>query len=326
VQIASGGKNITDLQFVEPLRKHIQSLNKNRQCIAPGCKQKPAHSHIIPESVLALLGDEQGKVLTWEYSDEEILINHIRDATWDKLFQQPKRIGTGKDATYPIFCNSHDNGIFIPLEKPGNYNETEQATLLAYRALCYKTWNPRLGEKMEFELSNLTPESAQEFRRLFSLNAILAARKKLEGIVQSKDYRNLRWIKRVLKMNPCIACADAFVPYDGTEDASNIANGETILAPEDYVTFTLYPDRKLHASVCIITWFKGNSRGDNFIDDLNPDKSSQDAVFNRIFNYALSMSLVYTSQKFWDYLSPEYKEAYVKLRMSRVSVGTNPQN
>lgn len=301
-------------------------MNKNRQCVFPECKQKPANSHIIPESVLALLGDKQGKVLTWEYSDEEILINQIRGATWDQLFQQPKRIGIGKDTTYQIFCSSHDNGIFIPLEKPGDYNETERAALLGYRALCYKTWNPRLGEKLEFELANLTPEAAQEFRRLFSLNAILAARKKLEGIVQNKNYRELRWIKRILKMNPCIACADAIVPYDGAEDASNIASGKTILTPEDYITFTLYPDRNLQASVCIITWFRGNERGDKFIDDLDPDKSSEDAVFNRIFNYALSMSLVYTSQKFWDYLSPEYKEAYVKLRMSRVSVEANPQN
>jgi hypothetical protein len=326
VQIASGVKNITDLQFVEPLRQHIQSLNKNKQCIVPECKQKPAHSHIIPESVLALLGDEQGKVLTWEYSDEEILINHIRGATWEQLFQQPKRRGISRDATYPIFCSSHDNGIFISLEKPGNYNESEQAALLAYRALCYKTWNPRLGEKLEFELATLTPEAAHEFRRLFSLTTILAARKELESIVQSNEYGKLRWVKRVLKMKPCIACVDAIIPYEGTEDASSIANGKTILAPEDYVTFTLYPDRKLQASVCVITWFKGNVRGEKFIDDLNPDRSSQDAVFNRIFDYALSMSLVYTSQKFWDYLSPEHKEAYVKLRMGRMSVGANPQN
>ncbi|HEU5375817.1 MAG TPA: hypothetical protein VFV38_10290 [Ktedonobacteraceae bacterium] len=211
----------------------------------------------------------------------------------------------------------------MPLEKPGIYNETRRAALLAYRALCYKTWNPHLGDKLEFELSNCTPEAAEEFRSLFSLNAILAARNKLEGILLQNDHsaisRNVRWIKRILKLTPCIACADAFVPYKGAADASAIASGQTVVTPEDYVTFTLYPDKDLGASVCIVTCFKGNERGEQFIDDLDPGNSSDDAAFNRIFNYALSMSLVYTSQAFWDFLSPEYKEEYVRLRMSRVS-------
>lgn len=208
----------------------------------------------------------------------------------------------------------------MPLEKPGTYNETERAALIAYRAFCYKTWNPHLGEKLDFELSNLTPDAAQEIRRLFSLHAILAARNKLEGIIQRKNYGDLRWIKRILKMKPCIACTDAIAPYDGAEDASDISNGKTILTPEDYITFTLYPDRNLQTSVCIITCFKGNKRGEEFIEDLNPDNSSEDDVFNRLFHYALSMSLVYTSQEFWNYLRPEGKEAYMKLRMSRVAV------
>lgn len=322
----NGGKNITDLQFVEPLRKKIQGLNRNKRCIVHGCKEKPAHSHVIPESILRLLSDQQGKILTWEYSDEEILINLIRGKTWNQLFQEPKRIGVNKDATYPIFCETHDNSIFAPLEKPGYYYEPEQAALLAYRALCYKTWNPRLGDKLEFEIADQNPTIAQEYRRLFSLDTILAARQKLANIVQSKNYQKLQWTKRVLKMNSCIACTDAFVPYHGIEDANNIASGKTTFVPEDYVTFTFYPDETLYASVCVITWFKDNKRGEAFINDLDPDKSSQDEVFNRIFNYALSMSLVYTSQQFWDYLGPEYKEAYVKLRMSRTLIGASPQN
>ncbi len=329
MQIAVGGNHITDLHFVEPLRKKIQSLNKNNQCVVPGCKQKPAHSHVIPESVLALLRDEQGKVLTWEYSDEEVFIHQIRGGTWDQLFRKPKRIGTSRDATYPIFCSPHDNDIFMPLEKPGYDYEPEQAALLAYRALCSKTWNPHSGEKLDFQLASLDPQKAQEYRRFFSFNTMLTARNRLESMVQSKDYRELRWIKRVLELNPCIACTDAFVPYNGMEDAGQVASGKILFVPEDYVTFTLYPDAKLRASVCIVTCFKNNKRGEDFIGDLNPDDSSHDDVFDIIFRYALSMSLVYTSQIFWDFLDseyPDYKEEYVKLRMSRMSMGANSQN
>jgi hypothetical protein len=307
-----------DRQYLEPLRKQIQAFNRNKQCIFHKCKNKPDGCHVISESILGLLQDAEGKVLTWERSDEEIFVNFIRGYSWDHIYQKPKRISIGKDATYPIFCNTHDNGIFAPLEKPGNYSEKEQAALLAYRALSYKTWNPHLGDKLEFELTHQDPETAQKLRRVFSLSTILAARKKFEYMIRHKDYRELRWIKRILQMRPCIASVDATIPYDDEEDASNIASGKTILTPEDYITFTLYPDVRPNTSTCIVTYFKGNKRGEDFIADMNPDNSSDDDVYNTIIERALSMSLVYVSQQYWDYLNAEYKESLVKLQMRRI--------
>ncbi len=316
----------TNLQFVEPLRKKMQAYNRNKQCIVHECTKKPAHSHVIAEPILGLLKDAQGKVLTWEHTDEEILVNLIRGNTWNHIYQQPKRIGIGKDATYPIFCDTHDNDIFTPLEKPGYHSETEQVALLAYRALCYKTWNPHLGEKLEFELTNQDPKTALELRRIFSLNTILAARKKFEYIVRHKDYREMRWIKRIFRIDPCFACTDATIPFDGEEDAINIASGKTILTPEDYITFTFYPEEKLNASICIITWFKDNQRGEGFVEDLKLGNPSEELVRNIIVTRALSMSLVYTSQKFWHSLSPEEKDYLVRLQMRRIPLAARSQN
>ncbi|HYU74246.1 MAG TPA: hypothetical protein VEL31_16365, partial [Ktedonobacteraceae bacterium] len=81
-----------DLQFVEPFRKKLKQLNKNTQCVYPGCKKKPIGSHVIAESVLKLLAD-QSKVLTWEHSEDEIIVNAIRGHEWEHVYKQPKSVG-----------------------------------------------------------------------------------------------------------------------------------------------------------------------------------------------------------------------------------------
>ena len=106
-----------ELQFVETFRKKLKQLNKNNQCVYPGCKKKPIGSHVIAESVLKLLADN-GKVLTWERSDDEIIVNAIRRYEWDQVYKQPKSVGIETEVTYPIFCCEHDNDVFAALEKP----------------------------------------------------------------------------------------------------------------------------------------------------------------------------------------------------------------
>jgi len=50
-----------DLQSVEPFRKKLKQLNKNNQCVYPGCKKRPIGSHVIAESVLKLIADKGSK-------------------------------------------------------------------------------------------------------------------------------------------------------------------------------------------------------------------------------------------------------------------------
>ena len=54
-----------------------------------------------------------------------------------------------------MFCCTHDNDVFEALEKPDYSYEPEKIALLAYRALCYKTWNSHLNKKLELFLSIL---------------------------------------------------------------------------------------------------------------------------------------------------------------------------
>jgi hypothetical protein len=306
-----------DLQFVETFRKKLKQLNKNNQCVYPGCKNKPIGSHVIAESVLKLLADKS-KVLTWERSDDEIIVNAIRRHEWDQVYKQPKSVGIETEVTYPIFCCEHDNDVFEALEKPGFSYEPHQVALLAYRALCYKTWNPNLEKKLGLFLSNKDDETVLRNFRLVSLKTLLDARQKFEDMLTTEDYRQMRWVKRVFRIDPCFACTAAIIPYYGNEDVVNIASGNTILTLEDVIMFTFFPEKNLNASICVITWFKDNLRGERFRESLKLGNPSETEVRNSIITNALGMSLVYASQAWWDSLTLEQQDTISELQLDKI--------
>jgi hypothetical protein len=313
-----------DLQFVEPLLQTLKQLNTNNECVCPGCSEPSIGSHIIAESVLKLLAD-QGQVLTWERTEAEIVVSTVRGHAWDHIHQEPKRVSIKKGVTYPIFCDEHDSSIFEMLENPefarGKAKqpyEPRQVALLAYRALCYKTWNPHLEEKLEFYLSNKDDETALQWFRLLSLKAMLEARQKFYDMLETGKYHQMKWIKRICPIDPCIAATGAFIPYAGDEDARSMASGNTAASPEDVVTFSFFPDKRLKASICVVTWFRDNQRGEDFKESFNPDHYSEADIRHHIIDNALRMPLVYTSQVWWDALTPEQKQNTSALRLSEL--------
>lgn len=57
----------------------------------------------------------------------------------------PERIGLAKASTFPGFCNRHDSQTFAPIELADIEPTTEQAFLLAYRAICMELFK-KLGQ------------------------------------------------------------------------------------------------------------------------------------------------------------------------------------
>jgi len=310
----------SDLQHVEPLRRTLKQLNKNNECVYPDCTQKPCKSHVIAESVLKRLTDSH-RVLTLEPSEDDVIVNSARKRSWDQVFREPKSIGIGDQATYRIFCSEHDNRVFEPLEKPGFSYEPQQVSLLAYRALCYKTWNKNTEKKLEIFLSDRSTEVVQQNRRILSQNTMVEAREKLENILKLEDYRSLKWIKRVLSIQPCVACTDAVICYTGVQDIINIANGNVVFSPEDVMTITFYPDKKPNTSICIVTWFEGSERSTQFIRMLDLGNPLEGVVINNIMYAALSMRLIYMSSAWWDTLTDEQKNAIYDLQVRRRNLG-----
>jgi hypothetical protein len=311
-------KSKSDKQFVEPLLKLFRAFQNNNRCLYPGCLTKPIGSHVIAESVLEQLADKEGKVLTWDVSDNDIVVNTLQGHTWDRVYKQPKRVGIRQEVTYPIFCREHDNGIFAALEDNGFTFQPKQVALLAYRALCYKTWNPYLEKKLEFFLSNKDAETIEQHQRLFSLKTMVEARQKLENILATQDFRQLRWITRILHIEPCFACTDAIIPYHGDEDAKSIRSGTIILMPDDVMTFSFFPDKNLNANLCVVTWFRESKRASGFIESLELGNPSDDDVRQNIIHNALRVSLVYASPMWWDTLSSELQAYTLELQLSNI--------
>ena len=147
------------------------------------------------------------------------------------------------------------------------------------------------------------------------------AREKLENMLEKEDYRELKWIKRIFSIPPRVACTDAVICYSGNQERTEVANGNIFFAPEDVLTITFFPDKRPNTSVCIITWFKGSKRSENFIHMLDLGNSSEGEVLNNIMYAALAMRLVYISPSWYDTLTDEQKEIIYKLQVSRRVLG-----
>ena len=138
-------------------------------------------------------------------------------------------------------------------------------------------------------------------------------------MLETQDYRQMRRIKRVFHIiDPCFACTDANIMYAGEQDAIDIASGNSVLTPENVVTFTFFPEKGTDAYICVITWFKDNIRGERFIAGLQLDKPEA-VVRNNIINNALQMSLVYASHAWWNSLSPKNQAIISRLQMSKIT-------
>src|SRR6266487_6057115 len=303
-------------QFVEPLLKTLRAFQGNSRCLYPGCSKKPIRSHVIAESILEQIADSEAKVMTWNPSANDIVKHVVQDHKWEQVYEKPKRVGIRQETTYPIFCNEHDNDIFAELEDHGFSFGRRHVALLAYRALCYKTWNPNLEQMLEFLLSNKHADTKLQQERILSIKTMIATRQKFENMLTTQDFRELCWISRIIHVDPFLVCTDATIPYEGEEDAKNIANGSITLTPEDVITFSLFPERKRNASTCVITWFRNNSRGMRVINDLGWETLPEKDIIDDIIFKALGMALVYVSPAWWYSLTPEQQDDIWELRLS----------
>lgn len=227
-----------DGQLKGVLLETLKKLDRNNQCVYPHCRKKPIASHIIAESVLKRIA-HNGNILTWNWYEEEIVHSDPHDQDWERIYAEPKEASIGKDVTYPIFCATHDNDTFRSLEQPGFDGETEQVAQLAYRALCYKTWNPHVKARLEFLLSFTEPQLFVEQEPFLAVNALLEARRRLEAMIHMGEYIQLERRIITLDIAPCIACTDAFIPLNEDEEAA-LRNGLLSLTAEDILTFSFF--------------------------------------------------------------------------------------
>ncbi len=88
-------------QFKDIFLRTLKKLDMNNQCLYPDCKGKPIGSHIIAKSVLKRIA-HNGKVLTWNWYEEDIANSDPNDQDWERIYAKPKEAGIRKDDAIPI--------------------------------------------------------------------------------------------------------------------------------------------------------------------------------------------------------------------------------
>ena len=302
-------------QFIGPHLKTMKRLTQNNQCLITGCTGRPIGSHVIAESVLERIA-EKGHVLTWNPDDADIAKNARLGLEQEAVYHQPESVGIQSDVTYPLFCEEHDGPFFRELECSGFSERKEQVALLAYRALCYKTWNDRWEEKLEYLLSSRKPEVSMRYKRLLSKEIMVEARQRLQAIIESEDYRQLMCKIIPLNIPPCIACTDAFIPYISGNEAMHTANGTISPKAEDIVTFSFFPDLHADKSFCVLSWFQDSQQVSGFIGGYHLDQLAEDDLMQTLFYAATERSLVYVSPIWWRSLSPELQAQFSKTQIA----------
>ena len=125
----------SDKQFVEPLLTTLRKFQNNNRCLYPGCPKKPIGSHIIAESILEQLADNEGKVLTWDVSDNDIVVNTLQGHEWDHVYKQPRRVDIRQEVTYPIWWSQKSRQFLV--ENKTKHNYSRKLVLTACIHLCW---------------------------------------------------------------------------------------------------------------------------------------------------------------------------------------------
>ena len=127
------------------IRKQV--CNKKWDCICGGCSEKAINSHLLMRNGILNYVVEDGHLY-------ELRSDAIEAFKPDKMPISLKKVGINQAISLPLFCNNHDTGLFIEIEREEvNYANYRYLLLYSYRALLAEI------RKKEIELEILRRES-----------------------------------------------------------------------------------------------------------------------------------------------------------------------
>lgn len=308
--------------FRDDLEKAIQ----NATCFQPGCPATPIGSHIISKKHLRRIA-ENNRVLTWRSPDDSLIdiadaVDAGRPIDQPNMIPEPVSIDFVK-LTDPLFCHTHDERIFLQIEKREIAAHAEripkQVLLLAYRALCSLTFqfthlSPieillEAAKKAGYKHSLHEPERLARLYRFLAKDIMFSVYQRHEQIRRSGDYSQLGYALYVMDVPPCIAATYSLIPIEDDE-AKAITDGTLRLNPEDAISFTFLPHAPLTNSVCIISWLKDSQRARSFMILNRINELSDEERRDLLFHFAFESPTVYMSPQWWHSLSGEKRVEY----------------
>jgi hypothetical protein len=290
---------------INNLENEIRKAHTNTACLYPGCREKPISSHIIAEKTLKIIAKD-GHVLTWLPTTSYTL---LKNAKLEEGGEEPVEVGIGDKhkVTSPLFCRSHDQRIFAPLEIQ-NFSATyDQITLLTYRALCDVVLTmsetiallTTLREQKDPLVAN-TLATQQRLQRIQDTNLIL--KDLYERMLLAQNKNQVDWIVYNMKTQPCIAATYCFIPLNG-DHPKTVIDGKSSVTVEDMLAFSFLPQDQ--GSVCIISWLRGSQRAFRFLGQSQVRKLSEKEREDFFLSRAFESPTLYLSPLWWNSLSAE---------------------
>lgn len=303
----------------------LKKAGRNSTCLYPSCSSTPIGSHIIARKVLKLVADNNSKVLTWNPNLSAWDMARSVDAgeSLMQAYAEPISVGIRdkRNVTSPLFCEIHDGPMFAPLEHDEFFCTDEQVLLLAYRALCAKTFTVPPTEPL-FAVSRKhghihslsTPEKLSRVLRYQANDVVIEARQRHEDLLLTHDYQHLGWAMFVVDMPPCVASTNALIPADDFEKKA-VIDGTLSFSAEDVITFSFFPTEQ-NNSIGVITWLRDSPRAHRFLEARNIHNLSERERQDDFLSLAFESPTVYISPSWWRSLGSEEREWYTQSQLN----------
>jgi len=225
-----------------------------------------------------------------------------------------------RNVTSPLFCETHDGPVFAPLEHDEFSCSAEQVLLLAYRALCAKTFTVPPTEPL-FAVSRKyghihslgTPERLPRVLRYQANDVVIEARQRHEDLLLAHDYQQLGWAMFVVDIPPCVASTNVLIPADDLEKKA-VIDGTLAFTAEDVITYSFFPTEQ-NNSIGVISWLRGSQRARRFLEARNIHQLSEQERQDDFLSQAFESPTVYISPPWWRSLSSEQREEYTQLQL-----------
>jgi hypothetical protein len=215
----------------------IQSLQKDRICMAPGCKCNAIQSHVFQKSSILSAISENGKLYQLDYDQYK-----SPQCGYNLINISNTRF------TFKGFCNKDDTDIFASIEQQPektDWNKIRPQYLMAYKSLCRELFIVNVGidyfnsiNRKYYLLSEIELDNAIRKSELYSVLSTMQPYKLiLENGIFNNDYSKycFETITLPFQLDLCLSAPISFdVRWSDTLQEVNIVNvfpfyGKTII-------------------------------------------------------------------------------------------------
>jgi len=281
------------------------------------CGRPAVRSHSVPKSMLKRIAHNghlyfhSGTVMDFERTGGEL---------------RTRLIGINSASVLPVYCQSHDNDTFAPLERVAFCSTKEQCFLLTYRAVCleYQKKSNDLamipamrqldrGKKLGDQILIQARAEAISYSFELSLRDLATRKTKLDSMLLAHDFSDMYAYVVTFDSDADVLCSSILYPeydFDG-RSLQDLSNPNTTM---EIVAFSLLTTPA--GSAFVMAWDKDSEatcrRLANSLDSFS-DRGLGHGILRFIFEFCENN---YIRPAWWDNLEPEIR-GKISARMQR---------